>query len=188
MSRAEKISPTGRAAAILYWWHASCSGLTRLRDEIRSTGEPPDELDAVLLGKTDIDLAIWFREQVAETDVLARFALLSAVEGLFMTSFDVRCSARLKDDLSVAFRALAAKARASKRRVDLHPDVLDAWARALPEAKGAVGLLRGHFKYRHWVAHGRYWSQNLARDPVSPQDLADALAKVMTKLGLTGWR
>lgn len=185
MNRGDELPPTRSAEATLSWWHASRFGLTRLRDDIRDTRTPPYALRDALLGKTDAEVETWFHAQLAETEHLARFAMLAVAEALLMTDFGERCRRRGKDALSVKLRSVAKRA---KRRVALDPDVLEAWMHARPDTKSAMGQLRGHFKYRHWVAHGRYWAPKLGFHPVSPQDLADALAKIMTKLGVSGWR
>ena len=51
-------------------------------------------------------------------------------------------------------------------RVSLEEDILAAWlehSNALSVRPRLVSDLKTAFKYRHWLAHGRYWTPKLGR-------------------------
>jgi len=66
------------------------------------------------------------------------------------------------DPLSIYFRREVHKNRKSAVRLD--EDILEGWKRHEPLVSSAlIGELRGAFKFRHWLAHGRYWVPKLGR-------------------------
>ena len=48
-------------------------------------------------------------------------------------------------------------------RASLEDEILEAWRDHADGARQVVSELRGAFKYRHWLAHGRYWVPKLGR-------------------------
>ena len=52
-----------------------------------------------------------------------------------------------------AFRQLR---KATDDRVGVQ-DILDSWKSERPSYKNFCGQLKEVLKYRHWLAHGRYW-------------------------------
>jgi hypothetical protein len=61
----------------------------------------------------------------------------------------------LKDSLSKYFRDIR-KMRKSSIRLD--EDILEGWKRYSTVSNLHIGELRSAFKFRHWLAHGRYWT------------------------------
>jgi len=41
--------------------------------------------------------------------------------------------------------------------VSLEDDILEMWKTYSTVSARIIGDLRGAFRFRHWVAHGRYW-------------------------------
>ena len=81
--------------------------------------------------------------------------VFGALEAAFRIDFLLRCYGREKDDISRAFRVLYDDKR---ERVSLESDILAAWRKDLTVRQGLIEKLTDAFKYRHWLAHGRYWS------------------------------
>jgi hypothetical protein len=48
-------------------------------------------------------------------------------------------------------------------RASLEEEILPAWRKYTDVASGVISDLRGALKYRHWLAHGRYWVPKLGR-------------------------
>jgi len=88
------------------------------------------------------------------------FSLLAALEASFRVDFYLRCYDRKKDDLSRCFRKIN-KAKGDK--ISFEEDILAAWNIHFPSAKMLLSELKGAFRYRHWLAHGRYWSPRLGK-------------------------
>jgi hypothetical protein len=89
-----------------------------------------------------------------ESDIRSAFAVLTSLEAIFRIDFDDRCRKKLKDDLSRYFRSIK---KAHGDRVRLDEDILEGWKRHTNASARDIGAIRGAFKFRHWLAHGRYW-------------------------------
>jgi hypothetical protein len=109
--------------------------------------------------------------------------MLTSIEAAFQLDYQYRCQRRLKDSLSRAFRAIY------KRKPDyvrLEKDIFDAWSVHSSAAHSLIGELRGAFRFRNWLAHGRYWTPRLGRnyDFESLYLLADAVFCTLPLFGL----
>jgi hypothetical protein len=93
-------------------------------------------------------------DRIGETEMRSTFAMLAAVEAALRIDYLLRATQRRKDDLSRAFRTLYQE---KQERALLEEDLLDLWAKHHPELKRYVSELRAALKFRHWLAHGRYW-------------------------------
>ncbi|HXY78999.1 MAG TPA: hypothetical protein VEI08_00030 [Candidatus Bathyarchaeia archaeon] len=121
-------------------------------------------------------IATLLGSRLEETDMRSTFAVLSTLEAAFRADYDLRCTKRLKDDLSRAFRALS---KSRKKHISLDRDILEAWKRNLPEFRQRIGELRTALRFRHWLAHGRYGKTSRLRkyDFNTIYALADAVLK-----------
>ena len=107
--------------------------------------------------------------QEAEYD--ASLALLAAMEAAFRLDFDYRQKKRLKDTRSREVRRLSGSPRgefnyeisinALLNTLKLDPFVSDR----------IITLLKNCFKYRNWLAHGRYWHLNIGADKPAFSDI-----------------
>jgi hypothetical protein len=114
----------------------------------RFVGKPPEEAARQLTARLN------------ESDVRSAFAALTSLEATFRIDFDARCRKRLKDELSVYFRSVA---KTRRNTVRLDEDILEGWQRHTSASAALISDLRGAFKFRHWIAHGRYWTPKLGR-------------------------
>jgi len=97
--------------------------------------------------------------RLEESEFRSAFFVLTRLEASFKIDFDFRCKKRLKDDLSKNFREVERK----RDKVRMDADILEGWKRHRPEWSREISELRGAFKFRHWLAHGRYWTPKLGR-------------------------
>ena len=102
------------------------------------------------------------------------FAVLAAVEAALRVDYLLRSIGKRKEPLSRAFRQLY-KSRQERAKFD--EDLLDLWGQHHPELKRYIGELRAALKFRHWLAHGRYWQRPTSGrfDFVSIYGLAELL-------------
>ncbi len=99
-------------------------------------------------------------DYLEETSLRSSLAILTWIEAAFHLDFRYRCRTRLKDNLSRAFRAMY------KRKPDyvsLEKDIFAAWSSNVSGPYLLVGELRSAFRFRNWLAHGRYWTPKLGR-------------------------
>ena len=86
--------------------------------------------------------------------------VLASIEASFRVDYLQRNYAKKRDDLSRAFRDLY---REKQQRASLTDDILEAWRRHSNVGPKLVGDIRSAFRYRDWLAHGRYWVAKLGR-------------------------
>jgi len=111
-------------------------------------------------GYSDSELTAELQTRLAEVDMTSSLTILSALEAVFRIDYLQRCYQKEKDSLSRAFRALHRR-KASK--VDLENEIFDLWKQHTDGATKLISDLKGAFKYRHWLAHGRYWEPKLGK-------------------------
>lgn len=122
-------------------------------------------------------------DYIEETGLRSSLAILTWIEAAFQLDYQYRCRRRLKDGLSRAFRAIY------KRKPDyvsVEHDIFDAWSGYASGAHPLIGELRSAFKFRNWLAHGRYWTPKLGRnyDFESLYRLADAVYSMLPLRGM----
>lgn len=98
--------------------------------------------------------------RLKELELNAIFMLLSSIEALFRIDFNVRVNHKLKDNLSKEFRNIY---KNKKNKVSLEDDILNIWQTHFAEVKLIISEYKSALKYRHWLAHGRYWEPKLGR-------------------------
>ncbi|MFM7439499.1 MAG: hypothetical protein ACKO2V_12990 [Snowella sp.] len=116
-----------------------------------------------------------------ELDRLTSFSILSSLEASLRMDYLTRCNQKKKDALSRKMRRIY-QIRGS--RASLEDDILRLWKETFPEYKGFISEVITAFKYRHWLAHGRYWEPKLGRiyDYYSLYDLAYSMEHLLTSL------
>ena len=87
-------------------------------------------------------------------------SILSALEATFRVDFLQRCYKRRRDPLSRAFREVHRK---KGQRVPL-TDILSEWQQHPDVSRSVIKDLERVFRYRHWLAHGRYWTPKIGQE------------------------
>lgn len=111
-------------------------------------------------GYLPVEVRIELDERLSEGEKSSIMTILSSMEAAFRIDYLQRCYLKKKDRLSRAFRKIH-KHYAS--RANLEEEILGAWAVHSSVSSSLIGDIRGAFKYRHWLAHGRYWVPKLGR-------------------------
>lgn len=117
---------------------------------------------------------------LAEHDHNSALSVLACVEAALRTDYLKRCYGKQKDDIARSFRDIY-KERAERAR--LEDDILGCWRDKSGIPKTLIGELIGAFYYRHWLAHGRYWTQKFGRvyDYQTVYNIADAFLDAMER-------
>ena len=116
--------------------------------DVRFSGYTPEEVEQEMA------------EVLAENERSSTMNILAAVEAAFRIDFIQRGQRRQRDGLSRYFRQLY---MSKGTRASLEDEILQGWKEELPVLKPIVSDLTGTFRYRHWLAHGRYWTPKLGR-------------------------
>lgn len=93
-------------------------------------------------------------KRIKELELQASLTLFTSVEAMFQIDFHNRVEKRAKDKLSRAFRELKQK---RSNRISFENDILSLWEVVYPQTSRYFQPIRLVLKYRHWLAHGRYW-------------------------------
>lgn len=115
---------------------------------------------------------------LGELDLTSSLTVLSSVEAAVRIDYLSRIYARKKDSLSRVMREIYAQRGNAAR---LEDDLLHAWRDDAVGPKAVTKELIGAFKYRHWLAHGRYWTPKLGRiyDYTTVYSIAEEFLDVM---------
>lgn len=134
----------------------------------------PINPDFVVLFATDLpsDVAAKLTDRIDETDMRSALAIMARIEAAFRVDYLQRCERKKPDPVSIAFRALF---RDQRRNVRLDEDIWEVWRGHHPSTRPLIGQLRSVFKFRHWLAHGRYWRVGRKYDFQTLYILADGV-------------
>lgn len=95
-------------------------------------------------------------ERIDETDLRSSLTTLARVEAAFRVDYRERCRLKMPDNVSIDFRKIY-KVRQDRARLD--DDIIRTWHNhESPSNRVAIVKIRAMFKFRHWLAHGRYWN------------------------------
>jgi hypothetical protein len=100
-------------------------------------------------------------DYIEETGLRSSLAILTWIEAAFQLDYQYRCRKKLKDELSRTFRA---SFKPEQSYVSLEKVIFDAWSTHTSGANSLIGELRSAFRFRNWLAHGRYWTPRLGRN------------------------
>ena len=106
------------------------------------------------VGYTQLEIELDMISVLEEHARSTSMSILAALEAAFRMDFLQRCYKRRKDALSRSFRALH---RQQGQHVPL-ADIFWQWQLYSNVPRSVVSDLTRAFKYRHWLAHGRYWT------------------------------
>ncbi|MCP4697588.1 MAG: hypothetical protein GY862_12170 [Gammaproteobacteria bacterium] len=118
------------------------------------------QVEILFAGKSESELAEQLNSVSGENEKLIAMSILSALEAAFRVDYLQRCYKRKKDPLSLAFRQIHQR---KGNRALLEEDIFDSWREHTNVPSQVVSNLKSAFKYRHWLAHGRYWTPKLGR-------------------------
>jgi len=98
----------------------------------------------------------YFSKSTDELEHLACFSLISATEAALRIDFEERANRKnLKNrQLVKIFREI----NKNEDRIKLDEHILENWKNVIPAKKKAFSDFIGLLHYRHWLAHGRYWT------------------------------
>ncbi len=112
------------------------------------------------LGYTPAEVIQELDERLAEGELAVSLTLLASVEAAFRIDFLRRCYRKDRADISRHFREIN---RRRPSRIKLDDDIFESWANHINTLRSITTRLKAAFKYRHWLAHGRYWSPKFGR-------------------------
>lgn len=123
---------------------------------------------------TQEEITARYEDIMKEININCSLSVLAHLEAVFRIDYITRSkNKKMKDPLSISLREIYKK---KKHKASLEDDILYAWKNNESPRRIFSDLI-GAMKFRHWIAHGRYWDQSLARmyDFVSIYSLAETI-------------
>ena len=114
----------------------------------------PSHVDDKFITMTLEEVNSYFASSVEELEHLVALDLISATEGNLRADFYSKVYNKDKSDLARKFRTLY---KLKENKISLEEDIIENW-KIYSESKSHFSEFIGLLKYRHWLAHGRYWN------------------------------
>lgn len=130
------------------------------------------------VGKSRDEVEKELRLRLEESDLRSAFFILTSLEARLVVDFEFRCKQRLKDPLSAHLRQVQKERKEKWLRFD--EDILEGWKRYGPDPPQLISELRRAFKFRHWLAHGRYWTPKHGYDFLRARLTAESIISGLT--------
>ena len=146
---------------ILSWYDDQVAALLYFKNKIVDVvvnSDQENKIDAKFIDLTLNDLNEYFTNSVVELEYLVCFDLISATEALLRLDYNNRDNRKDKSSIGRIFRIIDRK---KGNKISLEEDILEAWKDETNN--GSFSHFSGILKYRHWLAHGRYWKPKLGR-------------------------
>lgn len=112
------------------------------------------DYNANFVGMTVAEINELKEARLSESEMTHSLILLAAIEAKIRTDANERHVNRYKDPLSRKIRGLYR----DRKNIKLEDHLISARSEVEPQNKRFYDELRKALKYRHWLAHGRYWT------------------------------
>ena len=113
---------------------------------------------SIYAGWTKSDLETSKKQFIIELDYNCSLNILASIEADFRDDYRIRAnSKKLNNWLCVELNKIY---KDKKEKASLEECILDTWKEYYKndkDKKDFLSDLKGAFKFRHWLAHGRYW-------------------------------
>ena len=118
-----------------------------------------------LLFLTEDEIKELLGRRLDETDARSSFVILTYIESLFQLHYlnFSKNRKRIPPKLLDEYKTIRNRKNAPP---SLNDHIFGAWKKAFPEEARFFGELKEALKYRHWMAHGRYFTlKSINSDP-----------------------
>lgn len=145
---------------ILEWYSDTLLSLNVHMEHIIDSLLTDADIPEKFIGMTPVEIHHHFDDLRRELELLTCFDLLAATEAWLRIDFLRRVYDKRKDDLSKLFRGVY---KEWGLKTNLSEHILQHWVHVNPSTKIIIGDFRSALGFRHWLAHGRYWTPKLGR-------------------------
>jgi hypothetical protein len=161
----KRISLSGQeksVKSIRNWYEDHSVAITDLRAKIISTISGSNNTTNISEKFYRLDFSEineYFDYSEDELERLVCLDLISATEAFLRVDYHERIIERDKSQIGKAFRSLN---KTKGNKISLEEDIIETWKSNTGDKSFSDFL--GLLKYRHWLAHGRYWTPKLGRE------------------------
>lgn len=110
---------------------------------------------AIFVGYPTSKVEAMLSAMLSETDMRSGLILMARIEAAFRVDYKERSKKKGADAVSIELRKLWKK---KGRHARLEDEIWNIWSDIDPMTKQTISQLKSVFKFRHWLAHGRYWN------------------------------
>lgn len=107
------------------------------------------------------EIELKLSNQLQEIEYDACLNILASIEAVFRLDYAERCEKKDKSTISKIFREHYQK---YKFKVSFEDVILEVWKNDSSSNKYLISNLKSAFKFRHWLAHGRYWTPKFGQN------------------------
>jgi hypothetical protein len=137
---------------------------------------PPVEF----IGMTRDEVDEHFNYLKEKLEMMISLRLLSATDACICVDFIHRTEERKKDKLSKSLVEL--KKEKTRRNLDIKLDeILKIWRREIPALKKQLDVFSLLLEFRHWLAHGCYWTPKFGRKR-SPEEIYPIVSTLVASI------
>lgn len=179
-----RVSLSGKEQSIAFiwsWYEDQREALFDFRTKIfTSVIVSSSAVHSKFIGLTIDELNDYFKNSEEELEHLVCFDLISATEAVLRSDFYARVYNRDKSELGRTFRGLE---RDKGNKISLEYDIIDNWKEIVYARKTDFSNFLGLIGYRHWLAHGRYWTPKLGQQytPSVTYNIAESIFDIVNE-------
>jgi hypothetical protein len=161
---AKKVSLSGQEKSIksiLNWYDDHLQAINDFRYKIINSHTSYSNQGKIIekFKRLDVnEIGAYFDDSEDELERLVCLDLISATEAFLRVDYHERIKEKDKSEIGRVFRNLNKK---KGNKISLEEDIIETW-KSNTGSQSFSNLL-GLLKYRHWLAHGRYWAPKLGR-------------------------
>ena len=102
---------------------------------------------------------------------------------MFRMDYKERVEKRKKDSLSKALKVIH---QTKGLRASLEEDIFNAWLENTTVKLKLIQDLKGAYKYRHWLAHGRHWTPKMGRPDYDYSEIYQLAENILNNFPFEG--
>jgi hypothetical protein len=161
---AKRVSLSGEEKSletILSWYDDYLQAINDLRYKImnaRTSSNSTTKIREKFKKLNLKEIGVYFDDSEDELERLVCLDLISATEAFLRIDYHERIKEKDKSEIGRFFRSLNKK---KGKKISLEEDIIETWKSNTGDQ--SFSNLLGLLKYRHWLAHGRYWAPKLGR-------------------------
>lgn len=166
------------------WYEGVVESLVRHRASVHDALRGGGSAEPRFVGMSAGDVDAFFLAQRQNLDQLSIINLVASAEAELRKDYRERVDGNYKDSLSktyVNFHRTLGPTRRVRPPFD-EGGILDRLKESGTVAAHLVTNFRDVLRLRHWIAHGRYWSQPLANAVYIPDDVYRTIAELPAAL------
>jgi hypothetical protein len=179
-----RVSLSGQEQPIEFiwsWYDDQKEALLDFRTKIFATVTTSSiGVSSKFIGLTTDELNAYFESSEEELEHLVCFDLISATEAVLRSDFFTKVYNKDKSDIGRIFRDIE---KQKGKKVSLEDDIIENWKETVTARKTDFSNFLGLLNYRHWLAHGRYWTPKLGQQyaPAITYDISENIFDIVNK-------